>query len=468
MKYIFDSSTLTYFIEKLKEKFSLKTEVTEQINELEKIESSEIEPTDEMVSLWVNTSEDESTNVVARINDDTVASNTTWSSEKINASIISGGSSSSGSVDLSAYALKTELPTKTSQLTNDSNYLTEIPSEYITETELNDKGYLTEHQSLDGFATEGYVGTMISEAHEVNIVANQTFSNAYINYLTGEFVSGGTAYACEEYIEIKGGEVYKVLGVTSIVRVAYYNSSKSYLNNYIDDTPEFEFTAPTDAQYIRVHIDNTTNLGSSLQIIGTSVHIHKNKAILDSLTSDNLHSHDNKDALDTITSDMTTKWNQSIPFNDTYVSDCNAWLTNGYIKTGAGQTSNLPSECTGSDRWGILFFIAENVTQGTGTQMYFPIDGTYKGRIFTRSLTNMKSTGSSVGDWNLLATTNDIATSSVATTSLSAEETSTTETEIEERIISNLSLGVHSDGLLYIFYNENPIGNGINININNE
>lgn len=83
MKYTFDSSTLTYFIEKLKEKFSLKTEVTEQINELEKIESSEIEPADEMVSLWINTSEDESTNVIARINDDTVASNTTWSSEKI-------------------------------------------------------------------------------------------------------------------------------------------------------------------------------------------------------------------------------------------------------------------------------------------------------------------------------------------------------------------------------------------------
>ena len=44
---------------------------------------------------------------------------------------------SSGTVDLSGYALKTEVPTKTSQLTNDSNYLTTIPSEYVTETELN-------------------------------------------------------------------------------------------------------------------------------------------------------------------------------------------------------------------------------------------------------------------------------------------------------------------------------------------
>jgi predicted DNA-binding ArsR family transcriptional regulator len=51
------------------------------------------------------------------------------------------------------YALKSEIPT---------DYLTEIPSEYVTETELNAKGYLTEHQSLDGLATEGYVNTQIA------------------------------------------------------------------------------------------------------------------------------------------------------------------------------------------------------------------------------------------------------------------------------------------------------------------
>ena len=121
---------------------------------------------------------------------------------------------------------------------------------------------------------------------------------------------------------------------------------------------------------------------------------------------------------------MTTKWNQSIPFNDTYASDCNAWLTNGYIKTGANQTANLPGACTGSDRWGILFFIAENATQGTGTQMYFPIDGTYKGRIFTRSLTNMKAGGSSVGEWNLISTFsgnyNDLTNKPTIPTNISA------------------------------------------------
>lgn len=38
---------------------------------------------------------------------------------------------------------KPTIPTKVSDLTNDSGYLTSIPAEYVTETELNAKGYLT-------------------------------------------------------------------------------------------------------------------------------------------------------------------------------------------------------------------------------------------------------------------------------------------------------------------------------------
>ena len=55
--------------------------------------------------------------------------------------------------DLSDYALKTDIPTvptKTSQLTNDSGFIKSIPSEYVTETELTAKGYLTAHQDISG------------------------------------------------------------------------------------------------------------------------------------------------------------------------------------------------------------------------------------------------------------------------------------------------------------------------------
>lgn len=68
------------------------------------------------------------------------------------------------------------IPTKTSQLTNDSGYITNIPDEYITETELNAKGYATTSQiptvptnvsaftNDANYASETYVTNKISEA----------------------------------------------------------------------------------------------------------------------------------------------------------------------------------------------------------------------------------------------------------------------------------------------------------------
>lgn len=59
--------------------------------------------------------------------------------------------------DLSEYAKRSEIP-------DVSKFITGIPSEYVTETELNAKGYLIEHQSLEGYATENYVKNAIAEA----------------------------------------------------------------------------------------------------------------------------------------------------------------------------------------------------------------------------------------------------------------------------------------------------------------
>ena len=47
--------------------------------------------------------------------------------------------------DLSGYALKSEIP-------DVSEFITSIPDEYVTETELSAKGYLTEHQDLSNYA----------------------------------------------------------------------------------------------------------------------------------------------------------------------------------------------------------------------------------------------------------------------------------------------------------------------------
>ena len=55
-----------------------------------------------------------------------------------------------------------DIPSKTSDLVNDSGFLTQIPDEYVTETELEAKGYLTEHQSLENYATKDYVSNALT------------------------------------------------------------------------------------------------------------------------------------------------------------------------------------------------------------------------------------------------------------------------------------------------------------------
>ena len=96
-----------------------------------------------------------------------------------------------------------EVPTKVSAFENDANYLTEhqdisgkqdvikdldniranaalaktalqaIPEEYITETELEDKGYLTEHQSLDNYYTKEQIDAMIKEINDMIVEAEK-------------------------------------------------------------------------------------------------------------------------------------------------------------------------------------------------------------------------------------------------------------------------------------------------------
>ena len=93
-------------------------------------------------------------------------------------------------IDLSTYALKSEIPTKVSQLQNDSGFLTSHQSlaNYYKKTEVNNmldgkanashthSQYLTQHQDISGKAdassvyTKAEVDAMISEAGGANVV----------------------------------------------------------------------------------------------------------------------------------------------------------------------------------------------------------------------------------------------------------------------------------------------------------
>lgn len=83
-------------------------------------------------------------------------------------------------IDLSAYAKKVELPTKLSELTNDSGYITTYTetdpiwnsekTNYYTKTEINNKNYLTQHQSLaDYVKTEALTTALTTYAKKTDI-----------------------------------------------------------------------------------------------------------------------------------------------------------------------------------------------------------------------------------------------------------------------------------------------------------
>ena len=129
----------------------------------------------------------------------------------------------SGDIDLSNYvtkdtvytkaqtdALIPSVPSKVSQLENDSNYLSSIPEEYVTDTELNAKGYLTEHQdlsayalkteiptvpSLDGYATTEYVNNAIANVPTTDLsnyyTKAETYSKTEVDTLVAN--SGGSS-----------------------------------------------------------------------------------------------------------------------------------------------------------------------------------------------------------------------------------------------------------------------------------
>lgn len=141
------------------------------------------------------------------------------------------------------------MPTKTSDLENDSGfissipseyvtetelnakgYLTSVPSEYVTETELSAKGYLTSHQDISGKAdkattlagygiTDGATKTELSSLSEeidnllstedkVKYIVPTLTASAYMS-TSGTVVSQSEKYAYTERLSVKEGQTIR-------------------------------------------------------------------------------------------------------------------------------------------------------------------------------------------------------------------------------------------------------------------
>ena len=213
-------------------------------------------------------------------------------------------------VDLSAYALKTELPTKTSELTNDSGYLTSIPSEYVTDNELNAKGYLTEHQDISHLATK-----------------EELFSKDYNDLTNKPTIPSIDGLATKIYVneKIEKIDVTSQLGdyaKKSDIPVVPTNIS-AFINDkgYITEIPsEYVTEMELDAKgYLTEHQDISGKADK------TELHSHTNKMVLDKITSDKVQSWDNKSTFDGNYNSLTNK--PTIPTKTSQLTNDSNFLT---------------------------------------------------------------------------------------------------------------------------------------------
>ena len=104
--------------------------------------------------------------------------------------------------DVQALPDTTYIPQKMSDLENDEGYLTSIPSEYVTETELDSKGYLTQHQDISGKADKE---TTYTKEEVDSLVANvevDAYTKTEVNALLNNKQDAGS-YATKEELEAK-------------------------------------------------------------------------------------------------------------------------------------------------------------------------------------------------------------------------------------------------------------------------
>ena len=197
---------------------------------------------------------------------------------------IAEASLSGGEVDLSGLATKDELntkansahtheisditnlviPTNISDLTNDSGFITSIPGEYITETELNNKNY----------ATTTYVNTKISEAQ---LGGGSGGSGGVVDTIvttsSGGFNSDGSLDSnssfthIDTYINFKsvsGGTI--IAGTSGWWMFIYYDADKNYIGSYNPSSANTDYSISdihsqkSDAVYFRASINKTTTI----------------------------------------------------------------------------------------------------------------------------------------------------------------------------------------------------------------
>lgn len=240
------------------------------------------------------------------------ASSTTLGGVKVGTglSITNGVLSATGggvadAIDWSNVQNKPTIPSKTSELTNDSGFITSIPEEYVTETELDAKGYLTQHQDLSSYALK-------SELHSHD---NKSVLDGITNAKVTEWNN-------------KSNFTGSYNDLTNKPTIPTSTSQLTNDSGFINSIPsEYITETELDAKgYLTEHQDLST------YALKTELHSHNNKSVLDTITQEMVnkwneggsgssgdgHTHSNLETLETITPSKISSWDNKSDFSGSY------------------------------------------------------------------------------------------------------------------------------------------------------
>ena len=166
-----------------------------------------------------------------------------------------------------------DVPTKVSELENDSGFITEIPSEYITEDELEAKGYLTEHQDISGKADTSYVNEQLNTKADKATTYTKEEVDAKVSSVY-RYKGSVASFSKLPTTNLVIGDVYNITDTGA--NYAYTGSDWDKLSETIDLTPYATKQEVSDELALKAN-QSTTYTKSEVDILLDNV-----KLILDS------------------------------------------------------------------------------------------------------------------------------------------------------------------------------------------
>ena len=224
----------------------------------------------------------------------------------------------------------TSIPSKVSDLENDSNYLSSIPEEYVTETELSAKGYLTEHQDISGKVDKVEGKSLISDTEIARLASVDNYDDTDIR----------TELANKADTTAVPSKVSELANDSNYQTAEQVNSTvTTEIAKVVADAPEDLNTLKEMSDWIAGHENDASAMNSAISDNKTAITaLQSGKAdktdipttvaeltdSADYAKKTDLHSHTNKTVLDGITSTKVSNWDSAKTHADSAHAPSNA------------------------------------------------------------------------------------------------------------------------------------------------